>query len=357
MKTLEDAQYDGRKILFYVDYNVAIDGGEIQSTYKIDKTLESLQYLIGKNPKLIVISSHLGRPKNTDDYSTKPIFLYLKQRLAELKPLEYLKIKDFLSAEFVYEGLFFTDNIRYYNEYEIEDFIKGFDAVVNDAFGCSHRKMPCKSYAGFLMKNELQSLSLAKKSDLLIIGGCKISDKLSISEKFNCKIFMAGCLGISVYKFMGYEVGGGSLCEDMDCSWIIQRINNGQIMLPTDFRVKDQNNEYAVKHISSIQIGDSIVDIGPESVGALVKLIKESDIICWNGPLGKFEDSHACATLELVEILSKKGKKVIVGGGETITAVMQTTSPDNFFHVSTGGGAMLSFLCGHRMPGLESLLE
>lgn len=354
MKTLDDAQIGGKNVLIIVDYNVQIVDGQMMSTFKVDQTVETIRVAMSKSPKALAICTHLGRPESRKEYSTIPIFNYLSSIFERLR---YVEIETIVGSGLEHGDLVFTDNSRYYSHEQRSEFYGTFDLIVNDAFGCAHRPVSCRAYAGLLMEREVRALKSLKHCDLLIMGGAKISDKLKLLERFSCKIFLSGCLGVSVLKHMGLEVGGRSLCADYDSSHIVGRVSSGEVILPVDFKVQECGGEYMTKDRDCIESTDAIIDIGTKSAAILMDLVDRSKMIFWNGPVGKFEDPQASATGQLVQKLATSGSKVLVGGGETTCAILSYSSVDKFHHVSTGGGALLCFLCGEKMPGIESIYE
>lgn len=351
MRTLDDVLVSGKNVLAIVDYNVQVVDGSVMNTFKIDQTMETIRSVVSGGPKALVICTHLGRPRSRKENSTISIFDYLS---GLFEGLRYVEIGDIISGA-KSEGIMLADNSRYYDDRQLSMFYRQFDIIVNDAFGCAHRPVSYKSYAGMLMRREIEALGSLKHCDLLIMGGAKASDKLKLLERFSCKMFLSGCLGISVLRHMGVEVGNRSLFTDYDSSSISDKISSGEIVLPMDFKVQECSGEYKVKARGYIGETDAIIDIGPESVKMLIDLIDKSRTIFWNGPVGKLEDPQADATQRLVQELAECSAKVLAGGGETTGAISRYSSVDKFYHVSTGGGALLCFLCGEKMPGIESI--
>lgn len=382
MLTVLDAPLQNKHVLLVADFNVALNNNDIVNTYKIDQTLPTIKYILESGCRSLTISTHLGRPKNRDECSVDPVFKYLSTKVNNLQYEEisnYIKSSslNFTSPSCHGRILELTDNSRYYSETDLENFYKKFDLIVNDAFGCAHRKAPFKSYAGFLMEKEINNLELTKKSDLVIMGGAKISDKLQILETFNATIFVGGCLGQTILKSLGYEMGDKSRVEKYDNHNILNRLSilghddlvfnrdsahkscqtSAKIYLPSDFLVIEDKVNYKLKGFDGVGIHDECIDVGPKTMSYLGKLIKKSNLIFWNGPSGKIEDENAVSTKKLVEMLENSHAKVVCGGGETLCAVQKYSKIKNFEHVSTGGGAMLQMLNGGDMPGIASILK
>lgn len=345
IRKLKDAKIENKNVLLIVDYNTKEINEE--GVFKVDQTLKTIEFILKRNPNLLFILTHLGRPKDKTSFSTYPIYEYLKENTKYMKiDIKYIKVSEFdINSN---EKIFFGDNSRYYSQEELSQFYSKFDLIINDAFGCSHRKFVSSSikvYAGLLMEDEIERLGEGMKCDLLILGGAKVLDKIKLIKKFNNKIFLGGGLATSIYKSRGYEVGSGTIQEEVS-------IEEQNIVLPVDFLVINENNQYFNRRIGEILKNETVVDIGKESIEILKNLVKESKNILWNGPLGKFEDENTKSTKILVECLNNSDSKVVAGGGETVTAIFKYLKNCKFYHISTGGGAMISFLGDEEMPGV-----
>jgi phosphoglycerate kinase len=387
MKTLRDAKIYGNKILLAVDYNVPISHSIVDCAFKIDQTMPTIQYILSQDPKLLVITTHLGRPSNTKEYSTIPIFKYLK---SIIDIIEYKTIEELNCDAEESQRLYFTDNLRYYSPESLESYYSKFDIIINDAFGSSHRKTPYKSYAGLLMIKEIEKLSKCEDSNLLVMGGSKINEKLKILEIYKKRVYLGGCLSLSIYKSLGFEIGKGTKFENYNVSSILGRISehlkknlkinnfskeaesnetikakdvnindvhikSGEIILPVDFLVIN-NGKYEMKNFNEILESDTCIDLGEKSIQLLKGLIEEVETnIFMNGPLGKFEDERAISTREIIKSL--ENRNAILGGGETLTAVLKYSKIEKFAHISTGGGALLDFINKMKMPGIENIYE
>ncbi|ELA40972.1 uncharacterized protein VICG_02002 [Vittaforma corneae ATCC 50505] len=357
VRRLEKAEIKNRKVLLIVDYNTKELNG---SVFKVDQTLPTIQYVLDKEPVVLFILTHLGRPKDRKSHSTRPLYNYLKEKISKSnKIIRYVLVSEYSPSNGIKsskEGsILFGDNSRYYSKAELEDFYTNFDIIINDAFGCAHREAPFRAYAGFLMMKEIEALSLALGCDFLIMGGAKVSDKIKLVQQFNTTVFLGGAIATSIYKSKGYEVGSNTLVEEIVDISINNKVNN--IILPVDFIVINKEQGYENKEIGAILKTDTVIDIGSKSVENLERLVGKSRFILWNGPLGKFEDPKARSTHLLVEKLIKGKARVVAGGGETTSAIFRcnASAGSELYHISTGGGAMLSFLGGKHMPGIESV--
>lgn len=373
MLTVRNTTLGNKNVLLVADFNVQIISEHIVSTYKIDQTLPTIHFILESNTNgSLTICSHLGRPKSDTECSMRPVFDYLKDKFPRLT---FIKISDLLNEnEYTREHNFkLTDNVRYYKNEKLSQLYEKFDLIINDAFGCAHRKTIFSSYAGLLMAKELEELENARHSDLTIMGGAKIIDKLKILESSNSNVFIAGCLSQTIWKSLGFEMGSRSKCEEYDPGNIIRELylidsktryhdnmieesvrcesttthdecmryevphdecvkyeakgqGSRKIMLPIDFLVivhsgGDDEKIYKITNYNKIDEKDECVDIGPKSLKYLEKLVNESTSIFWNGPVGKLEDEKAIGTKQLIKILENSGKSVICGGGETSAAI------------------------------------
>lgn len=385
MKTLADAPLQGKNVLLVVDYNVQIEDGRPVCTFKIDQTFPTIRRILQAGCLCLTIASHMGRPRGRDEFSMHPVYEYLRR---EFSGLEYKKCirqtgdgPESNSGGRPSSRLFMTDNLRYYGEEELAVFYGSFETVVNDAFGCAHRKTLFRGFAGLLMAKEIEFLGAARRSDLVIMGGAKIGDKLRIMENFRGLVFAGGCLGLTLLRTLGIEIGRYSRYEAYDGSALRSRLSVGSsgacrdqdspggnleegggigldaIILPVDFYVIEHSGDDKVCKIKScgeISESDECIDIGPSSVECLRELVEQSRSIFWNGPVGKTESGRNSTSL-LVAALEASRAEVVAGGGETLAAILEHSDVGKFSHISTGGGAMLQFLSGGEMPGIESL--
>lgn len=378
MLSVADACLEGKDVLLVVDYNVQIINGKIACPYKIDQTFRTIDYIIKSGFLRLTIASHLGRPKNAGECPMDPVHEYLRRHVRNLR---FRSVAEYLEDRYIQdekgrdgghlefspgEGIFMVDNIRHYDEEALARFYKLFDVIVSDAFGCAHRSTPFRAYAGLLMAKEVAELEAAAGSDLVIMGGAKIADKLKILENFNARIFVGGCLSQTILKSLGHEMGGRSRCEEYDNRNILGRIVQGgassdspadAIILPVDYLVIDGSGACLTRGFDGIRKDDECIDIGERSLEVLRVLIAQSKRIFWNGPVGKMEDAKARGTGQLVKMLESSAASVVLGGGETLAAACQFSRLERFRHVSTGGGAMLQFLSGGHMPGLAGIIQ
>ena len=380
-----------RTVLIRFDLNVPLDSEELHKSERIIRIKKSILKLTSLNSKIIILS-HVGRPKGTssNDLSLKQLIEPLKKALN--KDIEFISdcigvgVKNKIS-ETDSSKIILLENCRFYSEEEAND--DGFaeslsqlaDVYINDAFACSHRAHASisaitkylPSYCGELLYDELLNLNKIitdpDKPAITIMGGSKISTKISIVKNLAKKmsaIAICGGMANSFLEYQGFNIGK-SLAEK-NVQNIIQDIfnfsaeNSCKIILPQDANValKIENNVSSnIKKINQIDIDEMILDIGPVSIKELKEQIKSSKTVFWNGPPGVFEVSpFNKASIEIAEYiaeLTQAGKiQSFAGGGDTVAAIEMAGVKDKFTYISTGGGALLELLEGKQLPGLAS---
>jgi len=379
-----------KRILLRLDLNVPLKNKIITDQTRIDKILPTINFLLKKKSKILVIS-HVGRPKGkvNDDLSLKPICENLEKKINQKirlikKNIFELKKDDLFKN--TSEKIIFLENIRFYDEEEENNlnFSKQLaslvDIFVNEAFSCSHRAHAsvCKiteflpSYAGLQLETEINALkkvtSEIEKPISCIIGGSKISTKINIIKnlipKFN-NIIIVGGMANNIIYYLGNQTGK-SIKED-DCAPIIEEIfknaktHNCSIVYPEDVLVgKSMEDKSSIKEINEIANDDFILDIGPKTINKIKSIIENSKTILWNGPAGYFENPNfANGSYEIAKKIIEKNKKNLIysiaGGGDTIAVLNQINALENFNFVSTAGGAFLEYLEGKELPGIKAL--
>ena len=391
MNNIKDFKDLNQKIvLLRLDLNVPLKQGIITDETRIDKILPTIQFLLMKKSKILIVS-HVGRPKGivNKDLSLKPICKNLEKKIKRKIQLVNddifkLKKKDFFQDPD--NQIVFLENIRFYREEEDNDLnfskhIASFaDLFVNDAFSCSHRAHAsvCKvaeflpSFAGLQLEAEVNALKKVtteiKKPITCIIGGSKISTKIEIIRnlipKFN-NIIIVGGMANNILKFNGNKIGK-SIKED-NCQKIINEIfetskkNSCVITYPEDVMVgKHMEDKSKKKELNEITDDDIILDIGPKTTQKIKDIIENSKTVLWNGPAGYFENPNfANGSYEIAKTIVKKNKSKsiysVVGGGDTIAVLNQINTIKDFNFVSTAGGAFLEYLEGKELPGIKAL--
>ena len=390
-KTVRDINVTGKRVLVRVDFNVPLDKktGEISDDNRIRAALPTIKHLIEHKAK-VILCSHLGRPKGvTPELSLKPV----AQRLAKLLGQPVHTAEDCVgpkaeaAAAALKDGeVLLLENLRFHDEEEKNDpaFAKSLaslaDIYVNDAFGTAHRAHASTvgvtkylpSVAGFLMEKELEFLGKAltdpKRPFAMIVGGAKVSDKITMLENILPKVdalVIGGGMANTFLKAQGYDVGKSKVeNEQLDFArgLISKAKEKGvRLLLPTDAVVAERfeaESPSRTVSVDKVPKDWQMLDIGPETVKRFSEEIKKSHTIVWNGPMGVFEfPAFAKGTRSIASLLAKLDATTIIGGGDTAAAVEQQGLVDKMTHVSTGGGASLEFLEGKTLPGVAALLD
>lgn len=389
LQKLDKNKIKGKKVLLRCDFNVPLSGKNIKEDFKIRQSLETINFLL-KNDCKIILLSHLGQPKNGFDekYSLKPIVSHLSKIIAKnVEFLPYKKYSKFTDIRKAIESklknnhkIFLLDNIRFFdgegrNCLKLGKSLASLaDVYVNDAFAVSHRanssvsavRKNIPSYAGFLLNKELENLERVlkpKKPLILLMGGAKIASKAPIIKKLYDKasyILLGGALANNFFKAKGFNIGQ-SLFDEGSEKIVKTYLNSKKIILPVDVIVAYKNGGgkmiKKVRKINEVLDGDFIYDIGPETIGFFSNYIKKAQTIVWNGPMGKFEENgFKKGTIMIASQIAShaRGKAFgVVGGGETVEALNLSGMASYVDWVSTGGGAMLDYLSGEKMPGIN----
>lgn len=390
-KSIRDAELSGQRVIMRVDFNVPLDKEvNITDDTRIRAALPSIEHILKQNTKLILMS-HLGRPKGqvSEELRLSPV----GKRLSELLSKEVIITRDSIGEETkkIISGMQTGDvalleNLRFYKEEEANDdgFAKALaeyaDVYVNDAFGTAHRAHASTEgiahhllgLAGFLMEKEISFLGKLlynpEKPYAAIIGGAKVSTKIGVLEKLLEKVdvlIIGGGMSYTFLKAKGFEVGH-SLMETEKVSLAFELIKKAderevKLLLPDDHLVADKVEETArVKTVDTNAIPPDMigVDIGPKTVRAYKKEIKQARTVLWNGPMGVFEiEKFARGTNQIANVMASSKATTVVGGGDSVAAVNKFKLAESISHVSTGGGASLEFLEGKDLPGIQALTD
>ena len=377
LPTLEDLEseldgLEGKRILVRSDLNVPITDGSIDDDLRIQGSLTTLEWLVERKAS-VVVCSHLGRPSDQKDdkYSIQPVKAKLLETLPNLEVLENLRFNPGEKA----------------NEKSFVDYLvsgaggEPFDAYVNDAFGASHREHasivgPPKhlpSAAGTLLLREVEVvkkiLDRPKRPFLMVLGGAKVSDKLSLIEKmgdFVDEMIIGGGMCFTFLASTGVPVGDSLVENEMldICRHLLD--SEISIKLPLDFTAMDSNGEIGNPDVVAEirQCGNSIpdgwmgLDIGPGSAVEFSDAILEAGTVLWNGPMGVFEDPRFSAgTQTVAQGMADTRAFTFVGGGDSAFAIKKFGFSDSIDHISTGGGATLELIEKGDLPGLKALRE
>lgn len=352
LRNLSKKEIFGKTCLLRVDLNVSEK--EAKNSLRILGILPTIKFLIGNGAKVVILS-HRGRPNGFDKkQSLKPFAKILSSLLK--KPVHFIDFKKgFKNSE-----ISLLENLRFLAGEEKNDkkFAKQLaslgDFFVNDAFSVSHRNAASvsaitkflPSYVGLLLENEIKNLSLAmaksKKPLVVILGGAKISDKIGLIENFKNKadyFLIGGGIAHNFLLAQGLPIGD-SIFEEKTINFTKKMLKNKKIILPVDYIIKDRK----------------ILDIGPNTVKYYSDIIKNAKTIIWNGPMGYFENKKFAKGSKIIKgaILNSKAFSV-VGGGETASLMSNVKGQMPNVFISTGGGAMLEYLAGKKLPGIKAL--
>ena len=387
----ENLEVQSKTIILRLDLNVPLNEKKIQDKSRILTNLPFLKDLIKKKAKIIIIS-HLGRPKGVknNELSLTPIYKFLKEQLETNVYFFMGDINEETKSKFAYlkEGeIILLENIRFFKEESENDdnFAKKLaslgDIYINDAFSCSHREQASihkitkyikESYAGPLLKKEVDAINAIiqnkKEPVTCIIGGSKISTKINVITnliKNVNNIIIVGAMANNFLTFKGFKVGK-SLVEKnskkiIDGIYAEAKKHNCNIFIPEDCNVSTNfEGSGKTKKQNSVDEDEIILDIGPETIKKIESIIDQSNTVLWNGPAGYFENKNfstgtTAIAKKISENTDKKSLISILGGGDTISAINESSDKFSFTHLSTAGGAFLEFLEGKDLPGLNVL--
>lgn len=384
--TLQSLPLDGNSVFLRADLNVPLDGSIIRDETRIKSSIPTIQHLIDRRC-LIVLASHLGRPKgkSIQSMSLKPV----ADRLKEL-----LKVPVYFSDDCVGENstqlvhslagqtaVIVLENLRFHpgettNDPEFANALAQHASFyVNDAFGTAHRAHASThgiaqllpGAPGLLLQKEIDYLgsifSEPQRPLITILGGSKVSTKLTVLHSLleaSDKVLLGGGMIFTFYKALGMQIGK-SLCEDefLDEAKKLLDQYPDKLVLPNDIRTCKEIKEGVTVQVvdcTHIPEGQMGVDIGPNTEKNYKEILSDSKTVLWNGPMGIFEiDSFAGGTRAICETLATLNANTIVGGGDSVAAVTQMGFQNNMSHISTGGGASLEFLEGKILPGVQAL--
>lgn len=393
-RSIRDLDLKGKKVLLRADLNVPARRGKVMDTTRIDRLKPTIDFLRDAGAKVLILS-HFGRPEGEQNPEMSLVFMV--HTLEECWGCSVRFAQDCIGekarnvADSMESGeVALLENVRFHkgekanDETFIAELAKLGDIFVNDAFSAAHRahastaglagRLPAA--AGLLMEQELNALDAALESPqkpvTAIVGGSKISTKLNvlnnIAQKTDCLV-LGGAMANTFLFAQGADVGG-SLCEkDMkeEALAIIKTAETCgcEIILPIDSVVAAELKVDAVSQIvesTTIPADKMAIDVGPQSIEAVSAILKSSKTLLWNGPMGVFEikpfDTGTNALAQLAAQLTREGQLVsVAGGGDTVSALENAGSCDDFTYISTAGGAFLEWLEGKTLPGVAALEE
>jgi phosphoglycerate kinase len=395
MKTIQDINFKGKKALIRVDFNVPLDEDfNVTDATRIEAAKPTIIKIL-EDGGAVVLMSHLGRPKGAEDkYSLKHII----DKVSEIIGVDVKfasncvgEVAEKAAASLQMGEVLLLENLRFHAEETKGDvefskqLAKLGDVYVNDAFGTAHRAhasttivaqfFPENKCFGSLLAQEIISLKKileeGEKPVLAILGGAKVSSKITIIENILDKVdhlIIGGGMSFTFIKAQGGKIGN-SICEDDKQELALDILKQAkakgvQIHIPVDVIAADDFSNDAntqICDINNIPDGWEGVDAGPKSRELFDKVVQKSKTILWNGPLGVFEmENFAGGTIALgnsIAEATKNGTFSLVGGGDSVAAVKQFGFENKVSYVSTGGGAMLESLEGKTLPGIEAILK
>jgi len=399
-RTIKDVPIEGKIVLVRADYNVPLTkDGAISDDLRIKASLPTLQYLLDRKCTVVVMS-HLGRPEGKDpSQSLTPV----AERLSELLGKAVIFVDDCVGdavAQAVKKApagsVILLENLRYYPEEEANDetFAQqiakstGARYFVQDGFGVVHRAHASTeaithfipSVSGLLLEREFVTITNAMEKPerplVAIMGGAKVSDKITVIERFvgiADRIVIGGAMANTFLKYKGYPVGKSKLEDGQEpvldgvYTAAHEKVPNHAddfLMLPSDVAVGSEISDTATRRnvlLNDVGGNDIILDVGDTAIESIAEVVRGAKTVIWNGTLGYAElpeFSHGSARLAL-ELATHPEITSIIGGGDTADFALKWDggSGESFTHVSTGGGASLDLMAGKKLPGVESLLD
>ena len=397
MKTVREYDFTGKRALIRVDFNVPLDEHfNVTDDTRIKSSMPTINAIIEKGGSVILMS-HLGRPKGGPEaaFSLQHVVSTLEKYLGG-KKVKFASDCIGAAAQALAKDLkpgeiLLLENLRFYKEEEKGDeaFAQKLaslgDCYVNDAFGTAHRAhasttivakfFPKDKMFGLLLAGELESIDKAlktgKKPLTAIMGGSKVSSKISIITQLLDKVdvlIIGGGMGYTFSKAQGGNVGNSKVEDDyleMALDIVKKAGEKGvKLYLPTDCIIADDFSENANTGIASnkdIPAGWQGLDVGPETVKSFSAAIEGAGTILWNGPVGVFEmtkfETGTKAVAEAIVKATAKGAFSLIGGGDSVAAINKYHLGEKVSYISTGGGAMLEYLEGQVLPGVDAILN
>ena len=390
IKTIRDLNIRNKKVIIRVDFNVPMENGTIVDDTRIKAALETINYCVANNSKIILLS-HLGRVKEPKDLATNDL-APVAERLSELlhKPVLFSEKTngpelEEMVATMKFKDIILVQNTRYEdldgkkessNDPELGAYWASLgDVFINDAFGTIHRAHASNcgiakhlpSAFGLLVEKELKALGELDNPEhpfIVILGGAKVADKIGVIENIvekADKILIGGGMAFTFLKAKGFEIGKSLLDEENIefCERMLGK-HGDKIVLPVDTAVTNEytnDEQYRIRSVETIAEDEMGLDIGPDTLRIFKDEVKDAKVVLWNGPLGVYEfDKYKANTDKLLTYLVENGIKTILGGGDIVAAAAKANLKDKVYHASTGGGATLEYLEGKTLPGINAII-
>ena len=396
-KTVDDQNYQGKKVLVRCDFNVPMKDGVITNDNRIQAALPTIKKLVNDGAK-VILCSHLGKPKNGPEakFSLEPVAARLSEYLG--KTVVFANDDEVVGANAKAAVAAMADgdvvllqNTRFRKEETkngeafSKDLASLADAYVDDAFGSCHRAH-CSTAGvtdyiqdtavGYLMEKEIKYLGNAVNDPVrpftAILGGAKVADKLNVISNLLEKVdtlIIGGGMAYTFLKAQGCEVGTSLVdAEKLDyCKDMMAKAQEKgvKLLLPVDTTVAaafpdpiDGPVEVKVVPSDAIPADMMGLDIGPKTMELFAEAVKASKTVVWNGPMGVFENpTLAAGTLAVAKAMAESDATTVIGGGDSAAAVQQMGLGDKMTHISTGGGASLEYLEGKELPGIAVIAK
>jgi phosphoglycerate kinase len=391
LRSIKDLDLKGTRVFMRVDFNVPIKNGTIGDDTRIRASLPSIKYALEQGAT-VILASHLGRPKGkpNPEFSLRPVAARLSELLGRKVEFAEDSIGDVAKAaiERASQGdkVVLLENLRFHPEEEKNDSAFAAelaalaDVYVNDAFGSAHRAHAStegivhhvtQAVAGLLMAAEIEYLGKILEAPdrpfIAVLGGAKVSDKLEVIQNLVPRVdalLIGGAMAYTFFKAQGVPVGRSLVEADLlDAARdVVQqaKARSLRLELPVDHIVAPKLE--AGVPTETLDVGDAAIgdrmglDIGPKTIALYRSIIAGATTVTWNGPMGVFEiDAFAQGTIEVARAVADVKGTTVIGGGDSIAAVVKAGVADRITHISTGGGASLEFLGGRKLPGVVAL--
>jgi len=397
LKTLKDVDLSGKRVLMRVDFNVPLnkETGEVQDDTRITAVLPTIRHILESGAERLVLMSHIGRPKGErvpalcTSVVAKKLSELLGEEVQHVDQCVGVNCDDFSDAG---ARIFMLQNVRYHSEEKKGDMdfagqlADHGDVFVNDAFAVCHRDQASVTKvaevmksrgqevaAGLLVEREMEMLGKVMENPrspfVMIVSGAKINTKIGMIQNFHNSVntfIIGGGIANTFLAAAGYDVAESLFEEEQlllaqqimsDCE---EHVN--ELVMPTDAVVASEFSaeaESAHVPVEDVEGDMRILDLGSRTIDRCVEILKNAEMIVWNGPVGVYEfPQFSEGTKRIAEaVAANKNATTVVGGGDTVDAINRLgIAFDEFTHVSTGGGAMVEFLEGKPLPGIEVLM-